>query len=682
MGTLAERPTVAVRLLGPFEVDVDDRPVHIGSPKQRAVLAFLALHAGRLVTGDALREILWGERPPSSSSVTLQSLISRLRAALSSSAAGQPGARRDLLRTREPGWVLDVDPAAVDALRFLELTARAPQRAGRGDIPAAAADLVEALALWRGEPFVDVVAAGYLTAQATALAESRLGAVEDLADAELALGRAPEALARLEHHVGANPFRERAWAQLMVALYRLDRQAAALQAFQQVRSMLRDELGLEPSAILVETEQRILRHDPSLAPDPPAPTAPAAASTGEFADYSVLVVEDHDFQRRTVVQLLRRLGVGTVDDAANGIEALALLRDHPAPDIVLCDIDMPGMDGVEFVTKVAEEGLADAVVIASGLEANVLRAVKTIGESHGLDVLAALEKPLTARALGDALRRFTPLAARPGRRNDETVDAQELRQALAGGDITTLFEARIDLSTGAVRSLEAAGCWTRPDGSVVPAPALLAAVAREGLGLAFVERVVDGSCALVAESERAGLDEHTPMRVATNVAFLPFADASLADRLHDMARAHGVDPQRFVWELDEVVLARASSTALEGLTRLRVKGFGLSVIHAGLTASWPDLLTRAPLSEVKLGHRLVKEAAADGKRAAVVESAVAAARQADLPVVAAGCDTASDFDMLVALGCTEAQGQYVAEPTSADQLVAWAVTGQRPGTIV
>src|SRR5919199_3507606 len=253
-----------VRVLGPFEVAVAGRPVHIGSPKQRAVLALLALQAGTVVTSSTLCDLVWDEDQPASPSATLHSLVSRLRSALGTAASSTVDGGRELLRTREPGWVLDIDPASVDAVRFTQLTARARRRHERGDAASARVDLADALALWRGAALVDIVDAGYLTTYATRLNEARLDAVESWVEAELATGRPSEVLAPLEEHVEANPLRERGWRLLMLLLYRLGRQAAALRAFQQVRVILRDELGIEPSPELVDMELRILRHDPAL----------------------------------------------------------------------------------------------------------------------------------------------------------------------------------------------------------------------------------------------------------------------------------------------------------------------------------------------------------------------------------------------------------------------------------
>lgn len=691
-GAATELGALDVRLLGPLEVALGGRTVHIGSPKQRAVLAVLALEAGKLVTADTLCELVWDDDHPASRAANLQSLISRLRGAFATASGGAVDAGRDVLRTREPGWVLDVAPAAVDALRFQELTNRARRRRERGEADAAVQDLTDALGLWRGAALVDVVDAGYLAAQATRLNAARLDACEDLVEAELAIGRPVEALARMEVHVEANPLRERGWGLLMVALYRLGRQAAALRAFQQVRAVLGEELGLEPSPELREIEQRILRHDPALGgqPAPPAavaeprpprlsPAASAAPAGGEFADYSVVVVEDHDFQRRTVVQLLRNLGVGTVLDAPNGVEALRLLHADSPPDIIICDIDMPGMDGVEFVGRVAERNLACAMVIASGLEANVLRAVEAIGESHGLHVLAALEKPLTARRLGDVLRQYTRFnSERAGQMDATTFGAGDLRDALESGELTAQFEPRIDLTTGAMSSTEACGRWPGRDGSPIPPSRFVPVLTLEGLLLPFVERLIEESCVLLDEERRAGLDGPDPLRVAVNVSLLPLADAALADRVVQMVLSRGQDPRRFVCEVDDVELARAPAATLSVLTRLRVKGFGLSMSHSGAGPSWRNQLDRAPLSELKLDRRLVSGATGDPKRLANLESALASARDLALPVVADGCDTRADLDTLLALGCSEAQGRFVADPMTATEVVEWALAGYVP----
>jgi DNA-binding SARP family transcriptional activator len=254
---------VQIRLLGPTEVMESGRLLHFASGKQRAVLALLALEAGKVVPSDTLRNAIGGEDQPAATA-TIQGLVAGLRRKLATSSSELVRGDRALIRTRSPGWVLDVNSDCVDALRFQTLIARAHVWRAREDRDAAASNLAAALSLWRGAALVDVVNAGLLTAQAGRLEEARLDAIEDLAELELETWHAAEALGRLEPHVETNRLRERGWGLLMVALYRLGRQQAALSAFQRARATLGEELGRQPSPQLTEIERRILLHDPSL----------------------------------------------------------------------------------------------------------------------------------------------------------------------------------------------------------------------------------------------------------------------------------------------------------------------------------------------------------------------------------------------------------------------------------
>jgi EAL domain-containing protein (putative c-di-GMP-specific phosphodiesterase class I) len=165
------------------------------------------------------------------------------------------------------------------------------------------------------------------------------------------------------------------------------------------------------------------------------------------------------------------------------------------------------------------------------------------------------------------------------------------------------------------------------------------------------------------------------MRVAMNVSLLPFSDAGLADRLSDMVRSRGHKPGQFVWELDDVVLARASGAAIAVLTRLRVRGFGLAMRHSGTGPSFTSHMGRVPLTEVKLDRRLVDAAMGDPTAFALLELSVASARDAGLHAVADGCDSGTTFEALLALGCAEAMGQFIAEPMTSAELVAWELAG-------
>jgi class 3 adenylate cyclase len=272
-------PALEVLLLGPLEARIDGLPVELRRPKQRALLALLALRAGEVVSVDRLVDELWGEAPPRSAVGSLQNLVSDLRKTLGAEA----------LVTRSPGYVLAVDREVVDAHRFERLVQK-----GQGDAEA----LREALALWRGQPLAELASEPFVQAEVARLEELRAGAREDLFDVELELGRHGQLVADLEVFVAEHPLRERPRGQLMLALYRSGRQADALEAYRNARETLVEELGLEPSSELQRLEQAILRHDPSV--DLERPPSKAAREPQRRKTVTILFADLVDFSTLAV----------------------------------------------------------------------------------------------------------------------------------------------------------------------------------------------------------------------------------------------------------------------------------------------------------------------------------------------------------------------------------------------
>ncbi|HVQ96245.1 MAG TPA: BTAD domain-containing putative transcriptional regulator [Mycobacteriales bacterium] len=264
---------MALGVLGPLEVTVGGRRVRLPAPRLRALLALLIAHAGQVVSVAALVDGLWwGAEAPPDAERTMRAYVSRLRAALRAGAGGLAGA---VVVTRAPGYVLVVEPQAVDAGRFESLAADARQALRGGAAREAADRLAVALRLWRGEAYGEFDAPG-LRAEAVRLERVRLVAVQDRVDADLAVGLGGELVAELEALTGRYPGHERLWGQLMVALYRAGRQAEALAAFRRARRVLVEDAGVEPTAALLDVHRRVLAQDPALLPEPARPAAPAA----------------------------------------------------------------------------------------------------------------------------------------------------------------------------------------------------------------------------------------------------------------------------------------------------------------------------------------------------------------------------------------------------------------------
>jgi DNA-binding SARP family transcriptional activator len=349
------------RLLGPLEVLSEGQPLPIGGAKQRGVLALLVLAPNEVVSTDRLIDEVWGHRPPKSVDASLQNCISNLRALLG----------RELIETRPPGYLLNVDPASVDALRFEQ----ALDASRDLDPPERAAALREALALWRGSPLADLELDGVARAAVSRLDELRLAALEQRIEAELALGHHDETLGELEALAVRHPGREHLRHLQMLALYRAGRQRDALRVYQEVRLELVEEFGLEPSESLRTLERMIIAHDPALRLAPNATEASqretlkrnvvvaimeivdldgatsaarraAAAALAEIA----MVIERHggSVQQLLAEELVAVFGTPHAhdDDTSRALSAVIEARDAVPPQfVVLSAIERLGGDG-------------------------------------------------------------------------------------------------------------------------------------------------------------------------------------------------------------------------------------------------------------------------------------------------------------------------------------------------
>jgi predicted ATPase/DNA-binding SARP family transcriptional activator/Tfp pilus assembly protein PilF len=252
---------VQFRILGPIQALVDDRPAALGAPKQRGLLALLLVNRRRVMTAEQLIDGLWGEAPPASAVQSLQVYVHGLRRAVGA----------DRIETAGRGYRVVVGDEELDLDRFERTLERGRAALEAGRAEDAADDLREALAVWRGPALADLPDETRRAAEAERLEELRFSALELRFDAELACGRHDAVVAELEALTADEPYRERFLQQRMLALYRCDRQADALEVYREARETFAEDLGLDPSPALQELERAILRQDPSLAA-PEAPT--------------------------------------------------------------------------------------------------------------------------------------------------------------------------------------------------------------------------------------------------------------------------------------------------------------------------------------------------------------------------------------------------------------------------
>ncbi len=384
-----------------------------------------------------------------------------------------------------------------------------------------------------------------------------------------------------------------------------------------------------------------------------------------LAALQVLVLEDHGFQRRMALRLLAEIGVDSALEAADGGAALALLETLPQPpDVVLVDLDMPGMDGIEFIGHVAQRRLARAVALVSALDPALLNTVQTMARAYGLRVLGSIEKPLTAERLRTVLLTYEDLLEDDDLVEQVEVDLAELELALTRGEVTPWFQPQVEFGNGQVVAVEALARWRRSDGKLVRPLNFVSLLEHEGLAQALTDSMLEQACQWKRRWDGDGMR----LRICVNISPVALVDPSAADHYQQIVRDHGVDPADVMLEVTESSLMSDAARGLGVLARLRLKGFGLSIDDFGTGYSSLAQLSQIPFTELKIDRGFVSGAPRQPRKRAVIEASLGLARKLQLQVVAEGVETVEEWQLLAELGCGIAQGHLIAHSTPGEEL--------------
>lgn len=381
-----------------------------------------------------------------------------------------------------------------------------------------------------------------------------------------------------------------------------------------------------------------------------------------------LVVEDHGFQRWVVGSMLEGIGARKVFAAPDGMAALDIVAGLDPPiDVIVTDLNMPGMDGIEFIRHLAASGSTACLIVASEQDAAVISAVARMAADYGVHVLDTIRKPVTPAKLKAALQRLPERtgAATPAPA-PSALPISEIRHGIAQGQFLPYYQAKADVASGRIVGAEMFARWRHPTrGLVLPGafvPALEAISATEDLTM----RLLREGIADCAGWRAAGFDLH----VAVNVSLTSLDDVGFADRI--AATVDGqLEPKRITLEITETAASARPGNVLENLTRLRMRGFGLAIDDYGTGYSSMLQLSRMPFTEIKIDRNFVRDAAQDPTRLAMLESCLSVALKMNIPAVAEGVESKEDLALLRKLGCPFAQGYYIARPMSGLDFMDW-----------
>lgn len=382
----------------------------------------------------------------------------------------------------------------------------------------------------------------------------------------------------------------------------------------------------------------------------------------------ILLLDDEPLMLRLLTHQLAKLGFAEVVSRERALDALALLEgDIAAIDLVFCDLQMPEMDGVEFVRHLARIGYAGGLVMVSGEDDRVLRTAEKLAQAHRLHVLGVLHKPVSPAQLQQMMESHVARPVAAARVDCIAYAPDELRQAIANGQLVNYYQPKVEVATGAMAGVETLVRWQHPrDGLVFP---------DQFISIAEDHGLIDDltRAVLSAALRQASLWQEQGWRwpVAVNVSMDNLVVLDFPDFIAREAKTLGVALPGLILEVTESRLMKSPLAPLDILARLRLKHIGLSIDDFGTGHSSLAQLRDLPFNELKIDRGFVHGASRDPALRTLFEASVGIARQLGIHTVAEGVEDRDDWDFLRSMGCELAQGYFIARPMPAGDLAQW-----------
>jgi EAL domain-containing protein (putative c-di-GMP-specific phosphodiesterase class I)/FixJ family two-component response regulator len=390
-----------------------------------------------------------------------------------------------------------------------------------------------------------------------------------------------------------------------------------------------------------------------------------------------LVVDDDEFMLKVISRSLHTMGYDRVLTCSSGGEGLAQLARGLAPDVILCDLNMPEMDGVEFLRKLVDIAYAGSIILISGEDKRILATAESLARAHRLDILGHMEKPFKAEALKEILVRRqprAPVATAPASAAAERCRPEDIRRGLDAHEFIVFFQPKVEIASGWVAGVEALARWRHPVRGMVAPDNFIAVAEQHGLIGALTEWVLTDTFAQARAWRETGLQ----LKVAVNVSMADLVTLDFPEKVLAAAEAAGIRPFDITLEVTESRLMHDPVAPLDILTRLRLKRVGLSIDDFGTGYSNLAQLKNIPFNELKLDRSFIQGAARNPVSRDILESTVELAKKLSMTVVAEGVETREDWDLVATLGCDLAQGYFIARPMPGDDIPVWLKTWRTP----
>ncbi len=399
------------------------------------------------------------------------------------------------------------------------------------------------------------------------------------------------------------------------------------------------------------------------------PFAGPVATTSFTTLKCVLVIDDDPVVVQQMSSLLATLGVPLVLNARNGLEAMkVLLANKGGIELLLCDLNMPEMDGVELIRNIGKTGFDGGVILISGADEKVLATVSRLAGLQGLCVLGQLRKPVVAAQIAPLLSLSckVPDSDRPAF-VAPVITQDDIIAGMEGGEFLVWLQPKVVSSSLRTVGVEALARWIRQDGNFVPPDIFITVAEQTGLIGKLSQMLLAAALNEGAKLRVAGF----PLKIAINLSGRWLNDLSLPDFILARTLSAGLQAEDVILEVTETGVLEDLTTALDVLTRLRIKGFGLSIDDFGIGYSSFEQLGRIPFTEMKLDRSFVSKGSQDAAARAILESSMDMAHKLGLSTVAEGVETEADLELMRTLGCDLLQGYLIAKPMPTADLINW-----------
>lgn len=377
-------------------------------------------------------------------------------------------------------------------------------------------------------------------------------------------------------------------------------------------------------------------------------------------DLTILVVEDHYFQRQMLMRIMHLLGIRKVLEAVDGKEAMELMQDGARVDLVVCDLDMPEMDGLELIRHLGEINSTAAVIISSAKEPALLVSVEKMTCEYHVQLLGVIPKPVTFNQFKDLIAKFTPHKIRTQLIPDASIyfDLDQILQGLQQKQFEPFFQPQMEIATGRIVGAEALARWRHPERGLVSPHAFVPMLEQSGNIDKLTMLMLEKGARACRNWRKCGLE----MTVSVNLSLCTLTNTDLSEAITQIVSSVGLEPCHMVLEITETAAMTEVAPALENLTRLRMRGFGLAVDDYGTGFSSLRQLIRVPFTELKIDQGFVTGCEMDSASRTIVESNIDMAHRLNIKSVAEGVESQAEWDMLRNANCDIAQGYFVAKP--------------------